>query len=229
MKEQKAEFASSGVEQLIDRLREQAVNAGQAKAEDIVANAQKRSAWLLGEAEQEAKHIVKKAQSEADALKTAGLDALNLAARDTLLRLRDTLLGSFSQEVQRVVGEHMANQAFVEQLILALAGQVRDKTGIDENAEMTIILPETVIGVEELRKNPEELQQGALSHLTAAIAGDLLRKGVEFEVSDEIKAGLRIHLEGSAMQIDFTDEAVSTLLLQHLQPRFRALLQGIVK
>lgn len=229
MKEEKAEFASSGVEQLIDRLREQAVNAGQAKAEDIVANAQKRAAWLIGEAEQEAKHIVKKAQSEAEALKTAGLDALNLAARDTLLRLRDTLLGSFSQEVQRVVGEHMANQAFVEQLILALAGQVRDKTGIDENAKMTIILPETVIGVEELRKNPEELQQGALSHLTAAIAGDLLRKGVEFEVSDEIKAGLRIHLEGSAMQIDFTDEAVSTLLLQHLQPRFRALLQGIVK
>lgn len=229
MKEEKAEFASSGVEQLIDRLREQAVNAGQAKAEDIVTDAQKRAAWLIGEAEQEAKHIVNKAQAEAEALTNAGIDALNLAARDALLRLRDTLLGSFSQEVQRVVGEHMANQAFVEQLILALAGQVRGKTGLDENAEMTLILPETVIGVEELRRKPEELRQGALSHLTAAIAGDLLRKGVHFEVSDDIKAGLIIRLEGNAMQIDFTDEAVSTLLLQHLQPRFRALLQGIVK
>jgi len=229
MKEEKAEFASSGVEQLIERLREQAVNAGQAKAEDIVADAQKRAAWLIGEAEHEAKNIVKKAHNEAEALKNSGIDALNLAARDTLLRLRDTLLGSFSQEVQRVVGEQMANQAFIEQLILALAGQVRHKTGLDENAEMTLILPEAVIGVEELRKKPEELQQGTLSHLTAAIAGDLLRKGVHFEVSDEIKAGIKIHLEGSAMQVDFTDEAVSTLLLQHLQPRFRALLQGIVK
>lgn len=229
MKEEKAEFASSGVEQLIDRLREQAVNAGQAKAEDIVANAQKRAAWLISEAEQEAKNIVKKAQTEADALTTAGIDALNLAARDALLRLRDTLLGSFSQEVQRVVGAQMASQTFIEQLILALAGQVRDKTGLDENTEMTVILPENVIGVEELRQKPEELQQGALSHLTAAIAGDLLRNGVRFEISDEIKAGMTIRLEGNAMQIDFTDEAVSTLLLQHLQPRFRALLQGIVK
>jgi len=229
MKEEKAEFASSGVEQLIERLREQAINAGQAKAEDIVANAQKRAAWLIGEAEQEAKHIVSEAEAEAEALKTAGIDALNLAARDTLLRLRDTLLGSFSQEVQRVVGEQMASQAFIEQLILALAGQVREKTGLDENSEMTIILPETVIGVEELRKKPEELQQGALSHLTAAIAGDLLRQGVRFEVSEDIKAGLEIRLEGNAMQIDFTDKAVSTLLLHHLQPRFRALLQGIVK
>ncbi|MGY6274924.1 hypothetical protein [Methylomonas sp. MgM2] len=229
MKEEKAEFASSGVEQLIERLREQAVNAGQAKAEDIVADAQRRAAWLIGEAEQEAKNIVKKAQTEADALTNAGIDALNLAARDTLLRLRDTLLGSFSQEVQRVVGEQMASPAFIEQLILALAGQIRERTGLDDNNEMTVILPEIVIGVEELRKKPEELQQGALSHLTAAIAGDLLRKGVRFEVSDDIKAGLLIRLDGNAMEIDFTDDAVSSLLLQHLQPRFRALLQGIVK
>ena len=229
MKEEKAEFASSGVEQLIERLREQAIDAGQTKAKDIVADAQKRAAWLIGEAEQEAKNIVKKAQSEADALKNAGVDALNLAARDTLLRLRDTLLGSFSQEVQRVVGEQMASQAFIQQLIVELAGQVRDRAGLDNNTQMTLILPEEVIGVEELRTKPEELQQGTLSHLTAAIAGDLLRKGVVFEFSDEIKAGIKIHLEESAMQIDFTDEAVSTLLLQHLHPRFRALLHGIVK
>jgi len=31
------------------------------------------------------------------------------------------------------------------------------------------------------------------------------------------------------MVIDFTDETVAELLLEHIQPRFRALLQGIVK
>lgn len=227
--EEKADFASSGVEQLIERLREQAINAGQAKAEDIVANAQKRAAWLIEEAEQEARNIVAKARTDADAISNAGVDALNLAARDALLKLRDTLLGSFSQEVQRVVGEQMASQAFIEQLILALANQVRDKTGLDASPNMTLILPETIVGVEELRKNPEELRHGALSHLSAAIAGDLLRKGVSFEVSDEFKAGLVVRLDESGMIIDFTDEAVAALLLRHLQPRFRALLQGIVK
>ncbi len=227
--EEKVDFASSGVDQLIERLREHAINAGQAKAEDIVANAQKRATWLISEAEQEAKNIVKKAQTEADAIMKAGKDALDLAARDVLLRLRDTLLGSFSQDVQRVVGEQMASQAFIEQLILALAGRVRDKTGLDQNEKITLVLPESVIGVEELRKKPEELRQGVLSHLTAAIAGDLLRKGVTFDVSDEIKAGLMIRLGEDGMEIDFSDEAVAVLLLEHLQPRFRALLQGIVK
>ncbi|MCQ8104585.1 hypothetical protein NP590_10755 [Methylomonas sp. SURF-2] len=229
MNEEKAEYASSGVEQLIERLREQAIHAGQQKAESIVADAQKRAAWLIAEAEQEAADIVKKARAEADAIHAAGADALNLAARDALLRLRDTLLGSFSQEVQRVVGEKMADRSFMEQLILALAGQVREKTGLDRQNRLTFLLPENVVGVEELRKNPEELRQGELSHVAADLAGDLLRKGVNFEVGDELKSGLVIRLEDDAMYIDFTDEAVAALLLAHLQPRFRALLQGIVK
>lgn len=227
--EEKTGYASSGVEELIERLREKAINVGQTKAESIVADAQKRATWLIDEAEQEAKRIVAKAQAEADALKNAGIDALNLAARDALLRLRDTLLGSFSQEVRRVVGEKMAQQEFIEQIVLALAARVREKTALDQQQRIGLVLPEDVIGVEELRKNPEELKQGLLSQLSASIAGDLLRQGVTFEVSDQIKAGLLIKLEDNAMQIDFTDDAVATLLLKHLQPRFRALLQGIVK
>lgn len=229
MKAEKAEIASSGVEKLIERLREEAINAGQAKAEDIVLNAQKRAAWIIEEAEQEAHLLIEKARGEADALKASGVDALRLAGRDALLNLRDTLLGSFSQEVMRVVGKQMAKSEFIEQLILALAGRVREKTGLDQNSKIIFQLPEDVVGVEDLRRNPEELKQGALSHLTAAIASDLLREGVSFEVSDQIKTGLVIKLEENNMMIDFTDEAVATLFLEHLQPRFRALLQGIVR
>ncbi|WP_404361218.1 hypothetical protein [Methylotuvimicrobium sp. KM1] len=229
MKAEKAGIASSGVEKLIERLRDEAINAGQAKAEDIVLNAQKRAAWIIEEAEQEAQLLIEKARVEADALKASGVDALRLAGRDALLKLRDTLLGSFSQEVMRVVGKQMAKSEFIEQLILALAGRVREKTGLDQNSKIIFQLPEDVVGVEDLRRNPEELKQGALSHLTAAIASDLLREGVSFEVSDQIKTGLVIKLEENNMMIDFTDEAVATLFLEHLQPRFRALLQGIVK
>lgn len=229
MKTEKAEVASSGVEKLIERLRDEAINAGQAKAEDIVLNAQKRAAWIVEEAEQEAQLLIEKARAEAEALKSSGIDALRLAGRDALLKLRDTLLGSFSQEVMRVVGKQMAQSEFIEQLILALAGRVREKTGLDQNSKIIFQLPEDVVGVEDLRRNPEELKQGALSHLTAAIASDLLREGVSFEVSDQLKSGLVIKLEENNMVIDFTDEAVATLFLEHLQPRFRALLQGIVK
>lgn len=222
-------IASSGVEALIERLKNEGVVAGQEKAEDIVSNAQKRAEWIIEEAELEAQTLLEQAHKQAKDIKAAGQDALQLATRDALLKLRDTLLGSFSDEVMRVVGEQMSDKRFTEQLILTLAGSVRDKSGITASTEIVISLPEDIIGVDELRKNPEELKQGSLSHYTAAIAANLLRDGVTFEISDEFKAGLSVRLVEDAMVIDFTDETVTALLLEHIQPRFRALLQGIVK
>jgi V/A-type H+-transporting ATPase subunit E len=222
-------IASAGVEALIERLKNEGVTAGQEKAEDLVINAQKHAEWIIEEAELEANALLEKARKEATDLKTAGQDALKLATRDALLKLRDTLLGSFSHEVMRVVGEKMTDQMFVEKLILALAGTVREKTGIDKNEEIIISLPEDVIGVDELRTKPEELKQGLLSQYTASLAANLLREGVHFEISDDIEAGLSVRLVDNAMEIDFTDKTVAALLLEHIQPRFRVLLQGIVK
>ncbi len=221
-------IASSGVEALIERLRNEGVAAGQKKAEDLVINAQKRAAWIIEEAELEADMLLQQARKQAEDIEISGQEALQLAARDAFLKLRDTLLGSFSDEVMRVVGKQMTDQAFTEKLILSLAGKVREKSDMDSN-KMIISLPENIIGTDELRKNPEELKQGSLSHYTASIASNLLRAGVSFKVADEVKAGLSVRLVDDAMVIDFTDETVAALLLEHLQPRFRALLQGIVK
>lgn len=229
MSSEKLPFVSSGVEALINRLKEQGIAAGQERAESIVTDAQKRAEWILDEAELEAQLIINNAKAEAEALKAAGEDALKLAARDVFLRLRDTLLGSFSREVTRVVGKQMRQEDFLEKLILALAGRVRDQTGIDDNRQVVIQLPEDVIGVEELRRNPEELREGALTQFTASIAADLLRAGVKIEVSGDLDGGLLIKLEDDNIVIDFSDQTVAALLLEHVQPRFRALLQGIVK
>ena len=229
MKPEKTQVASSGVQELIERLRDQGVQSGQEKAEEIVLDAQKRAEWIIQQAQLEARKLMEKTRSETEALKSAGIDALKLAERDALLKLRDTLLGSFSQEVKRVVGKQMATESFIQQLILNLAGRVREKAGIDRSQAIEIQLPEDVIGVEQLRNNPEELDQGALSQLTAALASDLLREGVTFDVSDKFHGGLIVKLVDNNMTVDFTDESVSALFLDHLQPRFRALLQGIVK
>ncbi len=229
MTSKQSHIASSGVEALIERLRNEGIEAGQKKSEDLVSNAQKRAEWIIAEAENEAKELIEIAKNEANALKLAGEEALKLARRDALLKLRDTLLGSFGDEVMRVVGKQMLDQHFTEKLILALAGIVREKTALDDHKKLVITLPEDIMGVEELRKNPEELNKGVLSHYTASIAANFLREGVIFEVSDDIKAGLTIRLVDDVMEIDFTDEAVAALLLEHIQPRFRALLQGIVK
>lgn len=229
MKTEPAQVASSGVEALIEKLRDEGVAAGQQKAETIVSDAQRRAEWIIQEAEREAELLRAKTQTECEALRIAGEAALQLAARDAVLKLRDVLLDSFSKEVLRAVGEQMADEAFLQRLILALAGAVRKEAQLDKAADITIELPADVVGIDDLRKNPDELQHGELSRFAASLAGGLLRRGIRFEVAEDERLGLLIKLKEGATVIDFSDASVAALLLQHLQPRFRALLQGIIK
>ena len=229
MNEQHSKATSSGVENLIQRLRDQGVDAGQKRAEKIVLDAQKRAEWIIEEAELEAKLLLEKAKKQSDALRVSGEDALKLATRDALLKLRDTLLGSFSTEVQRVVGQKMDQEVFLERLILQLAGKVREELDLDIKENISLFLPNNPVGVDELKNNPDELKVGTLTHFTAAIAADMLRKGVSIKVSDDVSGGLSVRLKDDDMVVDFTDETLSALLLEHLQPRFRTLLQGIVR
>jgi len=222
-------ITSSGVESLIQRLREQGVEAGQETAKSLVLDAQKRAEWIIEEAEREAAQVVEAARVTSESLKNSGEEALKLAMRDVLLTLRDTLLDSFSQDVQRVVGEKMEQDIFLEQLILQLASKVRDQLDLDNKEAMTLFLPNQAVGVDELKNNPEELKVGTLTHFTAALAADMLRTGVTIETAQGIQSGLSIQLKNEGMAVDFSAETISTLLLEHLQPRFRALLQGIVK
>lgn len=222
-------MTSSGVDALIERLKEQGIAAGQEKAESIVLDAQKRAEWIINEATLEAQLLINDANAEAEAIKVAGEDALKLATRDAFLKLRDALSGSFKREVMRVVGKKMAEKKFLEKLILTLAGQVRNKTGLDQAKHIVIQLPEDVAATDDLHRNTEELQDGALSHFVVDLATDLLRAGITLDVSGELNSGLLLKLKDDNIVIDFTDEAVAALLLEHLQPRFHALLEGIIK
>ncbi len=99
-KEQKI-HASSGVEELIEKLRLRGVEKGQHEAEKLVEEAERRADWLLAQAKQEAEQIVTKAKAEAEKLYQSGEDALKIAARDMHLEVRETLSHSFTDQVER--------------------------------------------------------------------------------------------------------------------------------
>jgi V/A-type H+-transporting ATPase subunit E len=56
----------------------------------------------------------------------------------------------------------------------------------------------------------------------------MLRDGMSFGVADDGEAGIRVRLVDDDVQVDFTESALSGLLLRHMLPRFRALLRGAV-
>ncbi len=222
-------YASHGVEALIERLRNEGVTAGKKQAEAIIAEARQKAAEINERANSEAESILNKARKEAEAFKSAGEDALKLAARDAHLKLRETIMQRFSEEVNRLVGRAMEPGEFMEKLVLQVVGRVSEQAKLNEQAGFIIELPEDVIGIEDLRRNPEELEQGTLAHFVLSIMATLLRQGIELQPSNEFDRGIKIYLKDGQVEVDLTDQAVAAVLLEHLQPRFRALLEGVVK
>ena len=220
---------SSGVDALIARLREEGVSAGREEAESLLADARAQAKQILEKAHAEAQERLETARKESDSYRAAGEAALKTAMRDAVLDMKSTLMVRFSADVRRLVSQALQDQAFLKQMILELAGRARRSADIGDEDATVVILPETVVGLEALRGNPEELQKGPVTKFVLGLTGEMLRDGVTFAGSEDLSAGIQVHLKDKEITLDLSDAAVAALLLQHLQPRFRAVLEGIVK
>lgn len=218
---------ASGVEELITRLRDEGVQNGRARAEQIVSEAQAKAEANVKQAQEDARQIVSKAREEAENLKRAGHEALELAFRDTVLALKTQLSQRFAGEVRRLVGGEQQKQELLEKMILEVVGRVKEE--VAQSQQMEVLLPTKVAGLEELSRNPEDLEQGILTQFVRLTARDMVREGVNFGLAKDNQGGLRIRLVDKEVILDLTDRAIADAILEHLQPRFRALLEGVVK
>ncbi len=218
---------ASGVDALIARLRDEGVARGRTQGEQLVKEAQDRADAILKQAQAQADRIVSQAREEAQNWQRAGHEALKVAFRDTLLALKTQLTQQFTGEVQRLVGAQTQELELLEKLLLEVAGRVKEEVAQAQQVE--VLLPRKVKGLEELSRNPEELEQGILTYFVKLINQDLLREGVSFGVAKDNQSGLRLRLVDREVVLELSDLAMAETLLEHLQPRFRALLEGIVK
>ncbi|RDH82172.1 MAG: hypothetical protein DIZ78_17310 [endosymbiont of Escarpia spicata] len=226
-KDNSALQVSSGVEALIERLHDEGVAAGQERAEKIVADAEHQAAWIVEQAELETEALKKAAREQAEQTQKALQESLSVAVRDAILSLKSTLSARFADEVQRAVGREMSREQMLQRLILEVAGRAKEQ--VDESEPMQILLPRDAVGLEELRKDPEALRANPLTELSGLITKEMLQEGVTFIEADDDMPGIRLSIRGDAIKLDVTEAAVTELLLAHLQPRFRALVEGIVR
>lgn len=212
---------ASGVQELISRIRDDGVQAGQLKADEIVAQARQEATRLVAEAQAEAEEIQRKTAASIESDRQAALEALKMAARDTRLQLASEVTAAFEQQVKRLVAPVTYDGSFIRSLILVLAGQAAEQFPIDQ--ELKILISDLIAGREHENKALDERARESV----LGIASDMLREGVEIIPDSEVPGGARVRVVGEELQIDLTDDAISKLLLKYLLPRYRAILEGV--
>ncbi|MFV0298227.1 MAG: hypothetical protein ACK5JT_19145 [Hyphomicrobiaceae bacterium] len=225
--EKSAQPVSSGIEKLIQRLKDEGVAEGEATAGRLVSEAQTKASEILAKAEAEARRRTDAATEEAEKLKRGGEEALKIALRDAVLELKEGLAKRFSTQLSGLVAEMSADKDLLARMILAVAGRARDGAGLDNAKELEILLPKSAAGVADLQKAPELMSDSdPLARFVRGSAADILREGVSFSPTGEGKGGITVVVKNQGVQLDLSDKAITALLLSHLQPRFRALLDG---
>jgi V/A-type H+/Na+-transporting ATPase subunit E len=216
---------SSGVMELIARLRDDGVKAGRKKADQVLQEALEKAARIVAEAEAEAEEILTRAKVQIERDRQAGMGSLRMAIRDTELKMEAGLKADFAAHVRRLVSIEMGDREFIRKCILAVSGMATGHM-VCEGQPVEVLLPKDLFETDELgsRLTPEGKEQ--MHHLVLGISADMLREGVELKPSDTLKRGIRIRLTGEDLEIDLSDKALSDLLLQNLLPRYQAIVRG---
>lgn len=224
-----SEQVSQGVDELISKLRQEGVDAGAAEAEKMLKAARDKAKAIQREAESKSKQKISEAQKKADALLHGGQEALKTAMRDMVLTLKTELTDVFGTDVRRLVERELSNPELLKTLILEIAGKLSREANIDKDSNLEFILPEDALDLTDLQNSPEHLENSPLTEFVFGLTRDMLIEGVSFTTSRDVKGGMNVKLEDRDLILDFTEQAVASMLLEHLQPRFRAILEGVVR
>lgn len=231
-KEGKPSIISHGVETLIERLKNEGVQAGKNEAEVILQQAQKEANKILNEARRDAKMVIDKSHHSIEQEKQAALDALKLALRDLRLELRQQLINRFKEEVKRLIHKELDNEATIRQLILLITADTALELKKFKENEITVQLPEKILDFGKIRENPKILKDDSLKQLVQGITSQMLQDGLSLKVNtDKHEIGMKVFIKGPnhEVEMDLSEDAINDLLLKHLQPRFRALLEGLLQ
>jgi len=194
-----------GVEDLIDRLKTDGVSKGKQEAEALIADAKRQSLAILDSAQAEAGQIIAAAKAEAQRQQQAGNQALQLAGRDTLLKLRESFQLQFEKRLRKLIGKSLEDPQVLREMILEVAGKARPQT--EEVAD--VLVPAGAAGDDRL------------TAYVAGLTAEMLREGVTFGVGADVAAGVRVRLVEQDVEIDLSDEALAAFLSRFLVPRFR--------
>ncbi len=215
----------SGVQELINRLRDDGIRAGRQEADRLIQEAKKQAAQILAQAKEEAETILNQAKNQAQTERQAFKDAIQKAFRDTRLELAAQVRNAFTAHVRRLVSMELEDREFLRNVLLLIIYNATSSLPQDQLLE--ILVPQALFTPGP--RGPELTAQGQkeLHHMVLGIAAETLREGIILQPSSDLHSGLRIRLSGQELEIDVSDRALGDLLLKYLLPRFQAIVQGV--
>ena len=196
------------VQELIDKIKIEGVQAADEKAKKIEEKAQTDAQKVITDANGRAKQIIADANAQAKRIQESAQIALKQAARDTLLALR----GEIENVLGKVISAQVSDALSPDQLADIL-GEVIKKFVDAKLAEGDILVS---LNSKDLAK----LNDGFLAKLQKQI-----KNSIKLQSRDDLAKGFTISFDEGKSHFDFSDASLAEYLSTYLNTQLAALIQ----
>ena len=172
------------IENFVAKLQAEGVEAGKQEADKLKAQAEKEREQLLADAREQAERIVADAKQEADRLVARGQTDLQIAARDTALKLRERLGAALSALASHAARQKLSDPDFVGGVLHDLVTMYA-RSECEHRRAIRINVPDQMRDklVEwALRELGQETIDSG--HTAIDLKGTLREAGFEYEIAD---------------------------------------------
>ncbi|MBN2781008.1 MAG: hypothetical protein JXR21_03495 [Candidatus Marinimicrobia bacterium] len=191
------------LDSLIEKIKAEGVDTAKKQAEKIVSAAKSEADGIIKKAKEQAEQHQKNAETEAAAYRKNAEVAIQQAARDTVLVLKEKLTALFEQALMADIDVTL-DETFLKDLIVRFA-EIWAK---DDDIRVL------VNGVD-----PKAFAAEFKASLSKHVKGD-----VDIKLDKKITRGFRIGKKGENLFYDFTDESILDALRVFLNPKLAELL-----
>jgi V/A-type H+-transporting ATPase subunit E len=193
------------LKELIEKIKEEGVMAGEARARDIEEESRKRASSMLEKARKEAAIIVEEAMKKAAESEESGRASLKQAGRDLLLSVRKELCAM----LDKITMSHIHKALDPSEMARIIMTLIKDHGSG----------PESDIVVSLRKDDLDKLEKGLFGDLRNEI-----KKGVTLKASDDIRGGFTISYDAGRSYYDFTDKALAGYMAASLRPKLAEIL-----
>ncbi len=195
------------LQELIDQIKKDGVDAAQAKAEEIILSAKAQADKIIADAKAQADKITAEAKTENAKTVKSGEDAIRQAGRNLLISFRE----SVARELNAIISDNVNAAYSSDDFAKLIINAVECWAGKPEADDISVILT-----ADDLSK----LEKTLLAELKSKMLG-----GVTLKANDNFDGGFRIAVNNGTVYYDYSAQAVTDMLSNYLSPRVTALLK----
>ena len=205
---------AENIESFVTKLRTEGIQQGKQEAAQIIDEAQKKADALISEARTQADKIIADANTEAKGVMSRSRTELELASRDAVLKLRESLEQALQSVLLGPVDKTLDDEAFLKELIKSIMDRYIS-AAIDSYTPMKVTVSE------EMNK---KLADWAINELRNCCSDQI----GGFDMHDTLRqSGFEFNIHGATVEV--TRDSVLETLMSLVGPNLRDILASTIE